>query len=152
MVGNPQIICCWPKRILGNENVIVASDCWIVWYPWWSWWLSRQTLSSDVPCWCEHIRISGTSDQAKTYISIYHDEKPNCTWEAVGYDSALAGTWPDLWHAWRDLKSKVDFYDHKDKFQNNFQKIILDMFRCTTPSSEDKNWLIIQLNKYEADS
>ena len=36
------------------------------------------------------------------------------------------------------LKIKVDFYDHKDKFQNNFQKIILDMFRCTTPSSEDK--------------
>ena len=50
------------------------------------------------------------------------------------------------------LKIKVDFYDHKDKFQNNFQKIILDMFRCTTPSSEDKNWLIMQLNKYEADS
>ena len=34
------------------------------------------------------------------------------------------------------LKIKVDSYDHKDKFQNNFQKIILDMFRCTTPSSE----------------
>ena len=50
------------------------------------------------------------------------------------------------------LKIKVDFYDHNDKFQNNFQKIIPDMFRCTTPSSEDKNWLIVQLNKYEADS
>ena len=41
------------------------------------------------------------------------------------------------------LKIKADFYDHKNKFQNNFQNIILDMFRCTTPSSEEKLGVII---------
>ena len=34
-------------------------------------------------------------------------------------------------------------------FKNNLQKTILGMFRRTTPSSEDKNWLIMQLNKYD---